>query len=497
MTAPMTPIAPPERATLCRPRSSKGAVIQDLQRVWHLGALAAALGACTASAAAVEPPESQFYFPTAAAVAPDDSVLFVTNGNSELRYDSGTISVIDLAYADMIAGNWTVGGGIPTDDDCSATTSDGSPQCCAPDPDHAETLICDETHFMRPNSAARVGNFATDIAIQDTLNGTLRLIVPTRGDPSITWVDWDGSMLSCNADGKDFELCDDDHRLSYIHNDPNIGILPDEPFNVWASSAGEFAVVSHFSTGDVSLINSPIGEKATVADLSTALFEPDPTTGLIGASGVAGRTSPAGDVVYVGASTEDRIQTYTVGRPVNDADPFLIPGNYFFLDGVGGQAGDSEDTRGMKFSTDGNELYLINRDPPSLQIFDTSLKATGYPANQVVAVADLCREASMLQVVDSGDGDRVYVSCFEDGVIYVLDPSGGGTLLDQIQTGSGPYGVAASVARKKIYVTNFLDDTVAVIDIAPGSPTRDRVVLRIGTVKPPVAPTTATQPITF
>jgi DNA-binding beta-propeller fold protein YncE len=463
-------------ATVYGSRPSKGAVIP---RAWLL----CILGACTASESAVEPPEDQFFFPTAAATAPDDSVLFVTNGNSELRYDSGTVSVIDLNYADMVAANWTAAGTVP--------------ELCSGDTDHIETLICDEAQFMVPNSAARIGNFATDIAVQDTMNGTLRLIIPTRGDPSIAWVDWSGTALSCNADGQGFELCDDAHRLAYIHNNPDIGILPEEPFNVWASSGGEFAVVSHFTTGAVALINSPIGGTATVADVSIDAFEADPNTGLIGASGVAGRTSPSGDTVYVGARSEDRIQTYTVGRPVNDADAFLIPGNFFFLDAIGTQAGDSEDTRGMKFSPDGNTLYLINRDPPSLQIFDTSLTDTGYPANRAIAVADLCRDASSLQIVDSGDGDRVYVSCFDDGLLDVIDPRGGGVLLDQITTGSGPYGVAAAPSRNKLYVTNFLDDTIAVIDIAAGSPTRDRVVLRIGTVKPPVAPTSSTTPILF
>ena len=484
------------RATLWGGRPSKGAVFLRASLV----SLAFAGVACTASATEVEPPPTQFFFPTAAAVSPDDSVLFVTNGNSELRYDSGTVSVVDLDTVDAVVANFGATMTAPPNadgQDCSATTSDGSSQCCTVDPNNVLTLICDETQFMRPNAAARIGNFATDVSIQDTQNGTARLVIPTRGDPSITWVDWNGTALGCNSDDKSFELCDDDHRIAFLDNNSNIGILPDEPFFVWASSAGEYAVVSHFTSGDVTLIDSPIGGKATASDLSIGVFATDQTTGVIGAAGVGGRPSPSGDVVYVGAATENRIQTYTVGRPVNGQSPFLLPGNYFFLDAVGGQAGNSEDTRGITFSPDGNRMYLINRDPPSLQIFDTSLKDTGFPANTAIGATDLCREANLLQAVDTGDGDRVYVTCFQDGVLDVIDPSGGGALIDQIEVGSGPYAVAASVARKKLYVTNFLDDTVAVIDIAPGSPTRDRVVLRIGTVKPPVAPTTSTTPILF
>jgi DNA-binding beta-propeller fold protein YncE len=485
------------RATVSKASPSKRPVILARMRTSYVWLLAP-LAACTASASAVEPPATQFFYPTAAAVAPDDSVLFVTNGNSDLTYDSGTVSVVDLNVVDSIAGNWTASGIIPPNpagNDCSKTNATGQSQCCFPDPTNSLSLICDETQFMVSDAGARIGNFATDIAMQDTENGTFRLIIPTRGDPSITWVDWSGTALSCNSDGKTFELCDDDHRIAYLDNNQYIGILPDEPFFAWASSSGQFAVVSMFDTGDVTLISSPIGSKAVAADLSQALFNPDPNTGLVGAAGVGGRLTASGDIVYVGGTTEDRIQTYTVGHPVDDSNPFLIPGQYFFLDAVGGQAGDSEDTRGITFSPDSTRMYLINRDPPSLQIFDTSLNDEGTPANVAIGAADLCREANLLQDVDSGDGDRIYVSCFQDGVIDVLDPNGGGVLIDQIESGSGPYAVAASVSRKKLYVTNFLDDTVSVIDIAPGSPTRDRVVLRIGTLKPPVAPTTSSSPI--
>jgi DNA-binding beta-propeller fold protein YncE len=53
-----------------------------------------------------------------------------------------------------------------------------------------------------------------------------------------------------------------------------------------------------------------------------------------------------------------------------------------------------------------------------------------------------------------------------------------------VQVGRGPYGVAMSPTRKRLYVSNFLEDTLAVIDLTPGSATRNRVVLRIGEPRP-------------
>jgi DNA-binding beta-propeller fold protein YncE len=429
---------------------------------------------CTASASEVAPPPDQFIFPTGLAVAPDDSALFVASANSELRYDSGSIDVIDLAMADQVIDAWT----------SSQTMPDG----CMQEPGHRETLQCPEAQFIEAGAGARIGNFATDIAVQDMGNGNLRLIVPTRGDPSIAWIDWDGAnqRLGCNSNGQPFALCDDTHRLSYVDNDPNVGSIAPEPFGVFADSAGQFAIVTHLGANAVTLVDSPIGGNAVITDVALNLFVPDPSTGLSGTTGVAGRSPGTnGDIIYVGSRYEDRIQTFTVGRPVNGAEPFLIEGNFFFLDSVGNTSGASSDTRGMKFSGDGNTLYLLNRNPASLQLVDTSLGTEGFPQNVGIGGVPVCREASQLLLLDSGDGELVYLTCFQDGQLYVVDPRGEPTVADIIAVGSGPYAVAAAPTRKKVYVTNFLENTIAVIDVDPMSMTRDRVVLRIGI---PVAP---------
>ena len=340
---------------------------------------------------------------------------------------------------------------------------------------------------MLAGAGARIGNFATDIAVQDLRDGVggLRVIVPTRGDPSIAWADWNGTALSCSTSGHADALCDDDHRLSAVHDNPDVSAIPDEPFSVFADSGGEYAMVTHLTTGAVTLVDSPRVGKVEIADVVAGVFAADPSTGLRGATGVVGRTPNAGaDIVYVGSRSEDRIQTFTVGRPINEAPPFLLPGNYFFLDAVGGNAGSSNDTRGMAFSPTGDRLYLVNRRPPSVQIFDTSIGDTGQPRNKALAATDICRQGSTIAVADAGDGERAFVTCFQDGQVYVVDPRGQSTVEDIVVVGRGPYAITASALHKKVYITNFLEDTIAVLDIAPGSPTRNRVVLRIGEPRP-------------
>lgn len=491
-----------------------------------LGAGVLASG-CTASAEAVRPPQDQLFFPTGLAVGRDTNaqtgqVLFVVNSNSELRFDSGSIDVIDLDLVQKAIEAWAP---IPNPI-CSAPLPPGmpppayctpAPGTCHRDPDHRETLACDDAgQFMRPGAAVRIGNFATDIAVQNFAD-KVRVVVPTRGDPSIAWADYDIStrILSCTAGSGSFALCDDAHRLSNVASDPNNPPIPDEPFGVFADPGlpgpdntypDGFAVVTHLTTGAVTLINSPGAGNAQVADVRSGLFAIDPTIGQSGATGVAGRPQGVdGEIVYVGSRTDHRIQTFTIGRPVNNTPPYLLANDFFFLDAVGTSTGGSTDTRGMQFSQSGDRMYVVNRQPPTLQIFDTSLGPNGFPRNAASGASDICRQASTLAVLDAGAGERAYVTCFADGQIYVVDPNGSSQVEDIITVGRGPYSVVAAtyqaksppgdpspsdpppitLTRSLLFVSNFLEDTIAVVDVTPTLATRDRVVLRIGKPRAP------------
>jgi len=486
--------------------------------------------ACTASAADVHPPQDRLFFPTGLAVAPDGSVLFAANSNSELRYDSGAISVIDLGTVESVIDAWSP---IPN----PACNVISPPAFCKPDagtcksdPDHRETLVCDAVKFLRADAGVRIGNFATDLAVQDfsylDKDGNkvvkARVVVPTRGDPSIAWADFDGENLSCTAGSTRFPLCDDAHRLANVGSDPDSPPIPEEPFGVFADPGppgqdktypNGFAVMTHLTTGAVTLINSPgnadpqvkDAPQVEVADVKNNLFAID-ATGLRGATGVAGRKQGVdGEIVYVGSRSDARIQTFTVGRPVNNTPPYLLVDDFFFLDAVGASSGGSTDTRGMQFSQSGDRMYVVNRRPPTLQIFDTSIGPSGFPRNAATGASDICREASTLAVLDAGAGERAYVTCFQDGEIYVVDPNGSSQVEDIITVGRGPYSVVAAtyqaksppgdpapgasapvtMSRSLLFVSNYLEDTIAVVDVTPTLATRNRVVLRIGQPRAP------------
>ena len=453
-------------------------------------AAGAALSGCTASAEDVRPPQDQLFFPTGMAITPDEKYVFVVNANSELRYDSGALHVIDVATVRQKIADWHGG-------------TDGAGDC-TPDPDHIETLVCDEAPFFKKDSGVRVGNFATDLALQDfssdaTTSNQVRLFSPTRGDPSIAWADFNGDKLTCTGSLSDvYPLCDDAHRLTSLNNDPNQTGLAAEPFGVFADKNGGFAMVTHLVISTVTLIRAPAdSSQVAIVDMQSGLFGTNLSTGVSDATGIAGLYRPpaAGhaadpDTVYVGSDTENRVWTFSIGQR-DAAAAYLLPGNFFFLNAVGGGSGGSSATHGMKFSPDGNQLFVVNRLPPSLQIYDTSLGPTGVPHNTPTGSSDLCPSASNVTVLDLGpsNGTRAYVTCFADGQIYVVDPTGQSQVEDIITVGRGPYSVVAASGvtepgKPLLFVTNFLEDTIAVIDVAPNSPSRNRVVLRLGVPRP-------------
>lgn len=425
--------------------------------------LALLLTACPASSDEVRPPSDQMFFPAGVAIDPAESVLFVANANSELRYDTGTVIVADLQRVEDLLAGWLADGQIPAD-------PAGCDNCCEVDPDEPTVLVCNERAVMRDGAIVRMGNFASTVAVQELADGNLRLFLPVRGDPSITWVDYDvgAGTLSCGGTGTS-PLCDGEHRLDSVVTVESS--LFSEPWGVHVDSGNEYVMVTHLTEPVVTLLDAPAsGAAPTITDVAGGLFSQNPESGVRGATGVAGRLpGTPGDLVYVTSRAEARVQTLTVYRRAGRVG--MVAGDFFFLD----QVGPSDDSRGIAFSEDGNTGFVVNRDPPTLQLLDTRIDATGVPTNRVFGAIEICRDASILTV----SAARAYVSCFADSRIWALDTDRQ-TLLAVIDVGRGANSTAVSPSRGRLYVSNFLEDTISVIDITPGSFTENRVVMQLG-----------------
>jgi len=72
----------------------------------------------------------------------------------------------------------------------------------------------------------------------------------------------------------------------------------------------------------------------------------------------------------------------------------------------------------------------------------------------------------------AGDGSRLYLTSFGSAKVAVLDPATG-LILDRIDVGDGPSGVAVSDARERLYVVNRFTNTVSVIDTAKNDLVRE------------------------
>jgi DNA-binding beta-propeller fold protein YncE len=315
------------------------------------------------------------------------------------------------------------------------------------------------------------------MGVQGLANGDMRLLIPVRGDPSITWIDYRAGerRLDCGGSGS-APLCDADHRLDRLRNDLELPGLTEEPWSIHVDSGNQYAIVAHLTSGTVSLIDSPgNGDAPVISDALGGLFATNPSSGVRGATGVAGRSPGAPDAaIYVTSRAESRIQTMHVYRPAGGLAA-LVSGEFFFLD----RLIPSSDSRGIAFSADGQRGYVVSRDPPTVQILDTENSPQGYPRNAVIGAIEICRQASVIAVGDFGAGEKAYVSCFQDSRVWVLD-LGRATLDAIIDVGRGANTMAMALGRGRLFVTNFLEDTVSVIDTVPGSPTENRVVLQLG-----------------
>ena len=79
---------------------------------------------CPAGSEETRPPDDQFFFPAGLEVTEDQRFLFVANSNGDLRYDSGTVTVVDLEQVSATVSQWLEDETpLPDTDDPAAGTS--------------------------------------------------------------------------------------------------------------------------------------------------------------------------------------------------------------------------------------------------------------------------------------------------------------------------------------------------------------------------------------
>lgn len=292
--------------------------------------LAGVLGGCNDPNTGIDAPVDNFFFPEGLLLDPRTpegdaepeaaKYLFVSNGNNDLNYNGGSVTVIDLeaffeAWSDTRVD--AEGNEVPTYEpypycegpgercvlDVGARTTDDFP--CRRLGLLPQVVECDEAPFVV--DGVRLGDFSTHIAASKEPSGTPRLWIPVRGDPSVTFIDVKGSLpgppdLDCGqrrVDGEadDRSRCADEHRLTHLRNDRSLDELPREPFNVHVSESEDYryAFIAHASGPALSIIDldglSGDDSQPAIVDINN-IFSPTIGTVLSGGFGLA--TRPCG-----------------------------------------------------------------------------------------------------------------------------------------------------------------------------------------------------------
>ena len=282
-------------------------------RALWLTALSLWASACTLSQNGVVPPPDTFFYPTSGVMAPtkvpndptDPAAqwLYVANSNADLRFNDGTLVMVDVskAYADRHSSDQLATWGVcPQADYVNPLSRDVPPTCCW-DLLDANILNCDERQYIQPDATVLIGSFAAlmvwqsycddpCLAYHGTGNVPLdcladaqggRLLVGVRGDTSLTYVDVapvgspvnaaahpafhctgdvaTTAMAECNQ-----KVVDTSSSLAIESGDPQAPAttLPDEPYALALDDARGYLYVGHLvgstsvqDTGGVSLFD--------------------------------------------------------------------------------------------------------------------------------------------------------------------------------------------------------------------------------------------------
>ncbi len=489
----------------------------SVSRVAVLCALAG-VSACAIGETGVAPPNDRIFFPSGVLVDPVSSRwLYVVNSNADLRYNAGTLTALDLdrVRADRAA-KWTT---------CPWTRFDPKAEqpshfCCR-DAFDARVLTCNDRHYVDSQATVRIGSFAGALLAQTFVRGTnmvRRLFVAVRADPSITFVDVTESAgrinLRCTGERSGTDVpggpnpqCQDSWRIRQTGPKASPVVLPQEPFALALDEKLHILYVGHLFNDGVSTIDvcAPEGaEGPRLASLNPRVF---PRSRFQGVTSLT-VSSPGQADQPIFATPRFSFEIAELGLPAGTAATCpappaardltlvardVVPSSAFQASGSGLPRG--VDVRGVLFSTDGEKAYVLHHNsndsqgglhPSALVVLDRRRDADGQPSNQAVASVEVCAGPTAMHIHDTGRGPRIFVTCYEAGQIYVVDPELP-AVTALIDVGRGPGTLAFSPDDPTLaYVSSFPDASVAVLDLAPGSATEYRVIQRIGFPSPSV-----------
>jgi YVTN family beta-propeller protein len=489
---------------------------------------------CSFGQNGVDPPTDRIFLPAGIVVDPDYPILYVVNSNSDLRFNAGTVVAVDLAKAastrDQITRN------LMQVDTCSKTrfsrTEAVPGTFCCRDLVDSNIINCNEPQYIHAPATVSIGSFGGAVQFYKPAR---RLFFAVRAEPSITFADVtvtpsltpssDGSAwnvsLRCTGLRSDTSAqpvnayCDDNWRVRRPAGaSPGAQELPEEPHVLALDVDRGILLVGHLTVaanaqlqgGGVSALDlcDPTSQNSVrFAGLAQTVFLP--TTASQAVAELSANTAPPSvdpanpsplvpPLVYATARNSAQITGMVLRSPSNLAcdarlptdpspDLTLVPGENFLSPAF---LPYGSDVRGILFSDDGTQAFVLHRNdsdtianPPALVVLDRHLLTDGMPANSVIDIMEVCNGPTAMQMKDVGRGKRIFVTCYDDGQLYVIDPQAL-VVTSVIDVGAGPTSLVFSPQDPVAYVASFANSHLPVIDLKPGSPTENHVVQRIG-----------------
>jgi hypothetical protein len=481
--------------------------------------------------------------------------MFVTNANSDRRFNAASLMAIDLdaffdaAFeagpfdADQQAGEPEILGpsaALVADPDwvkVSPACGDAGPvgSVCRRVANLPQVVECLEEPFVCSESTIHFGNFAGPAVAWDETPGDdeTALLIPVRGDPSVTYVELSGTDMpkfecgqASDADGGRY--CDERNRLRFLRNDSEATRLSREPFRILVSTEPgprPLAYVSHQGDRDLSLfaLDGVQGVGLPALIHQTQLLGWNGPGSVQGGFGLAQRPCELPDnapnstlgctrpLIYASMRWQAQVRTMTAinanldvcqTADLDEVDPdlvltyceaqaepvrYLSVGNFSLLNVLDPSTGLPLPSRpilaDIAFSRSGNELYVLQSNPGGLLRLDTSIGADGETRDVPAGQVELCAQGTSLAIYDDGGSQFALVTCYRSAEVFIVDLASL-TVVGVARGGIGTDALTVDLAREVVYVANSLDGTISVIDMSADRSTRFNQIARIGVQEP-------------
>jgi len=421
----------------------------------------AGAAACGLQTAANLPPTVRLSFTTGIVYVddPNQGYLYVASSNFDRRFDSGSVSAIQLS-----------------------AVADANGQTLPPLGQPLADMPHTYENIGSPLPQIYIQTFAGEMDQYRLPTGQRRLFVPSRGDRNpLQIIDVNGSDMVCLQPG--VNCGDTSLSLTAFENTPLSKPRAPEPIGVGISSdtTGAQVFVTHLKNADSPMGSGRLFESyfvyldANAPSIDVPNFVSlgftDDGYGQTTSSVVVGQRYAFVTSRYHGAAGAmillvDRQQLTTGISPVRY--PFLET-TFSTLEARGIALGHF---RGRQVTIEETRIFVAARSPDSLVVVDLRDPSADIPTFHVVRTVPLPDGPNQVKVIPRARltpplGDLVVITSSTAGVVSIYDDDLSRVVAQIFGVGVQPFGIAiqAKDTSARIFITDFGDGRIAVIDI--------------------------------